>query len=334
MALTCQAQWDFSYGGRLAGSALKAKAVAPILSEGKAWGAAVSAYHVSMGVEPDEAGRAAVAALDASLEKDADRQREHGVHDQEQHAAMRQRLLSILLHYIWTCDDFTLEPTGQERELVVAIPSRSGKHRSNRYRFQGFIDGCRVTGRHPWLIEFKLRRQLTSVQMIQLDRQIRRYAWAWWQLTGIKPMGIEVHERWNQEPKPVRILKATKKHPEGKVSHAKDQLCTADAYLDACAEYDVEVHEDTAAALKARRWQQTVPIIFRDGELEEAGRELVSAAKLIHQLDSGQLWPVRNSKPQNCQGCRFRDICPAPDSELVDALFERVPAKRDRERVT
>lgn len=331
MALTCQAQWDFAYGGHLAGSALESKTIAPILSEGRAWGAAVAAYHVSLGGGAIEPGRAAITALDASLDADADAQRENGVHDSERHDEMRKHLLKLLLHYIWECEDFTLDPSGIERELLVPIPSRSGKGYSNRYWFQGYIDGKRDVNGNPWLVEFKLRKQLTPVQLIQLDRQIRRYAWAWWRSTGIKPMGIEVHERWNEEPKPPRILKATKKHPEGKVSHAKDQLTTAESYIDTCSEYDIEPHEDTVAALRARRWQQTVPILFRDGELEEAGRELVSAAKLIHDLDTGKLWPVRNSRPQNCRGCRFREICPAPDSELVEALFARVPAKRDRE---
>lgn len=329
MALTCQAQWDFAYGGHLAGSSLKQKAVAPRLSEGRAWGAAVAAYHsIFGGSNSEEAGRAAVTALDESLEKDADRMRDLGVFRQEAHDESRKHLLKMLLHYIWEVEDFTLDRSGLERELLVPIPSRSGKGKSNRYYFQGFIDGLKEGT--DWLVEFKLRDTLTSVQLIQLDRQIRRYAWAWWQITGIKPLGVEVHERLNEAPKLPRINKATKKHPEGVVSHAKDQLCTADAYLDACAEYEQEPDDDTVAALKGRRWQQVVPIMFRDGELEEAGRELVSAAKLIHQLDTGQLWPVRNAKPQNCRGCRFKEICPAPDNELVDVLFERTVPKRER----
>jgi hypothetical protein len=331
MALTCQAQWDFAYGGHLAGTALKQKDVAPILSEGRAWGAAVAAYHVAQGVEPADAGNAALLALNNSLEEDANRQREFGVFIQKSHDDKALRLKQMLLHYIWEVDDFTLDPMGVERELLTPIPSRTGRRHSNRYVFQGFIDGTKKGDTlRPWLVEFKLRYQLTPVELIQLDRQIRRYSWAWWQVTGIRPIGIEVHERWNEVPKNPRINKATKKHPEGVVSHAKDQLTTADAYLDVCAEYDQEPDDDTVAALKARRWQQVVPIMFRDGELEEAGAELVSAAKLIRDLDSGDFWPIRNAKPQNCRGCRFKSICPSPDNELVDVLFERVPAKRDR----
>lgn len=44
-ALSCWARWDFTYGGRLAGSTLKPRRVAAILSEGRAWGAAVAAWH-------------------------------------------------------------------------------------------------------------------------------------------------------------------------------------------------------------------------------------------------------------------------------------------------
>ena len=48
--------------------------------------------------------------------------------------------------------------------------------------------------------------------------------------------------------------------------------------------------------------------------------------------DAGQLAPVRNPNERNCRGCRFRAICDDPwDTELVDALYERVRPKRDRE---
>ena len=59
----------------------------------------------------------------------------------------------------------------------------------------------------------------------------------------------------------------------------------------------------------------------------------MSAACLIRDLDSGERIPIRNVRPQNCRSCAFREICPAPDSELVDAWFERVPPKRDRETI-
>jgi len=247
---------------------------------------------------------------------------------------MYQRLLQMLLHYIHTCTDWVAEKV-VEHELLVALPSRSGQRSSNRYKLLAYVDAIRIIDGHPWLIEFKLRKQLTAVEFVQLDRQIRRYAWAWWKATGIKPRGVEVHERWNEAPKEPRMVKGRKK-VDGEYpmipSHAKDQLTTVESYERSCSEHMVEPEPETVAALRNRRWQQIVPIMFRDGELEEAGRELVSAGKLIRDLDNGHLFPVRNAKPQNCRGCSFREICPAPDNALVEQLFERVPAKRDREK--
>jgi hypothetical protein len=328
--MTCQAQWDFTYGGHLAGSALKSKRVAPIHSGGRAWGAAVAAYHSTRPPE-HRPGVVALRALDEALEKDAERQRVFGVHDQEQHDRLREHLLRMLAHYIDTTERWQADPI-LERELIVSIPSRTGNRASSRYKLLSYLDATRQINDLPWLVEFKLRATLTSAEFVQLDRQIRRYAWAWWRHTGIKPAGVEVHERLNEAPKPPRMVQNRKKGgPPYVPSHAKDQLCTAEAYKATCEEHDVEMVQETYDALARRKWQQVVPIMFRDGELEEAGQEMVSAAKLIRDLDSGELFPVRNSKPQNCRGCAFREICPAPDGGLVDALFERTEPKRFRE---
>lgn len=330
-ALRCMAQWDFSYGGHLAGTALKAKRVVPILSEGRAWGAAVAAYHSTLHMGHPACNRAAMTALDDSLNADADRQREFGVHDPPAHDELRARLLRILGHYIDTAEPFELDPV-LERQLFVPIPSRSGERPSSRYRLQSYLDGTRDIDGRPWLVEFKLRNTLTSVELIALSRQIRWYAWAYWQESGVKVAGVEVHERWNEVPKPARLVQGKRKGQERVPSHAKDQVTTVGKYLDLCGEFGVEPNPDTLAALRRRRWQQRVPIMFRDGELEEAGRELVSAAKLIRDLDSGELMPLRNAIRSNCSGCSFREICPNPDSELVDDLFERVEPKRLRAR--
>lgn len=328
-AMTCQAQWDFAYGGHLAGDALKPKRTAPRLQGGRAWGAAVAAYHADSG---QMAGEAAVASLDKSLDDDAQRMKDFGFYDEEAHRELRVHLLGMLTHYIMTCDDFKLDPI-LERRVMAPIPSRTGKRVSSRYSFLGYLDGTKEVDGRTWVVEFKLRDTLTSVEFIQLDRQIRRYAWAWWRMTGIKPAGVEVHERLNSAPKQPRMVKSRKK-VDGEYplvpSHARDQLCTADAYKSVCEEHDVDITPETYEALKARQWQNMVPIMFRDGELEEAGQELVTAGKLIRDLDNGELFPVRNSKPQNCRGCSFREICPTPDSALVDMNYERRVPKRHR----
>lgn len=321
-ALDCFARWDFAYGGRLAGSALKAKRVAPILSEGRAWGAAAAAWHT--GTAND-----ALRALAESLERDAKRQREHGVHVQSEHDEIRERLTRMLLHYASIAEPVRMDAV-VERELNVPIPSRTGVRPSSRYRLLCYVDATRRESGRTWLVEFKLRGQLSTVQQIQLERQIRWYAWAYWRTTGDRPAGVETVERWNEVPKPPRLVKTGRRDGSLRPSHAVDQLTTAESYRSVCTEYGVAPEPDTVAALEQRRWQQRVPIILRDGELEEVGRELVSAARLIGQLDSGALWPVRNAKPRNCNGCGFRDICAAPDPDLVDALYERTLPKRER----
>lgn len=318
-ALDCQAAWDFAYGGHLAGSALRPKQVAPLLSEGRAFGAAAAAYHVT------GEGQAAMDAMDESLEADADRQREFGVHDQDSHDEMRLRLLVLLSHYIENAEPIEMEPI-TERRLLVPIPSRSGGRASSRYRLICYIDATTTDESGTWLVEFKLRRRLSSVEQIARQRQLRWYAWAYERETGEAVVGVKTIERWNEVPKQPRVLKS------GKPSHAKDQLCTAEAYRAVCGELEGDPDPETVEALERRRWQQVVPVIFTQTELSAAGDELVSAGRLIHLLDSGGLTPLRNVKQSNCAGCAFRDICPEPENAvLVDSLYERKPPKRYRE---
>lgn len=321
-ALDCLARHDFRYGEQLAGSSLKEKAVVPRLSEGRAWGAAAAAFHTH--AEQLTAGQAAIEAMDASLAEDIEKQLAEGVYDEEAHTAMRTGLLEMLIDYIDAVEPIWMDPV-VERELLVPIPSRGGVRRSNRYKLHCYLDATSTSddGR-VWIEEFKLRGRLSDVRLIIRSQQIRFYAWAYWQATGIRPAGAYVNEHWRQTPKPPRILK------DGKLSHAKDQLCTHAAYLAACEEYDVEPKAETAEYLRTRQWEQRVPVVFRDEELEEVGRTLVSAAKLIHQLDVGDLYPIRNAHPANCSGCAFSEICDDPRSSVVGTLFERRPPKRLR----
>lgn len=316
--LTCQAKHDFRYGDFLAGSSLREKAVVPLLSGGRAWGAAVAAWHVH--ANDEDAGAQAILALDASLEWDADRQREHGVHDQESHDELRMDLLAILGHYVTSAPHVLMDKV-VERELSVSLPSRSGKRASNRFRMLAFVDATESTDEGVWLDEFKLRGQLSPAKLIVSGRQIRWYAWAYERQYGERVLGVYVNERLRQAPKPARVLKS------GKPSHAVNQLCTPEAYEALCLETQEEPKQTTVDALAARDWQRRTPVIFREEELEEAGRELVSAAHQIALFDTGKLEPVRNVSRMTCSHCSFQEICPAPDPALVDALFERLPAK-------
>lgn len=322
-ALDCQAAWDFGYGGHLAGDALKPRATAPRLREGRAWGRAVAAWHEHAVATDAFQLAGATDALEAALNEDATEQREAGVYMEDEHKALTVRLGKMLAHYHVTAEPVQLDRL--EHELTVGVPSRTGARKSSRYRFEAYLDGVHVDEQgRTWLVEFKLRTRLSSLEQIVKSRQIRWYAWAYRELYGVEPAGVLVDERWNEVPKPARELTS------GKPSHAKDQLTTVDRYRALCEEKGEDPKPEVIEALESRRWQARHPVIFRPGELDEAGLQLVSAAKLIQQLDSGGLYPIRNPGPQRCPGCVFREICNEPDSDLVDAYFRRVPAKRDR----
>jgi len=314
--LDCPARWDFAYGKQLAGSALQPKQTPTLLSEGKAWGAAVAALHAD-GYE------AAFHALDDELEVDAREQEGLGVFSHELYEATREKLLTCLEQYAEETEIMVLEQL--EREFLVPLPSRSGKGKSNRYQLRAFFDGIHTdpAGR-IFLVEFKLRKTLSSFEMVANNRQIRRYAWAYRQETGEDVAGVIVDERLNAVPKPPRLLKS------GKVSEAKDKLTTSILYKAACEDIGQEINPEVVEALDARVWQQRHTVFFTDSEIEEAGKELVSLGQRVQALDSGREYPTRNSKPQLCNGCRFKDICNNPgDTDVVDALYRRVPAKRD-----
>jgi hypothetical protein len=357
MLLTCQAQWDFNYGGYLAGTALRSKETPIILREGRAWGRAVAAFHAA---EEDRLD-AAIEVLVHALEEDAKQQREAGFYDAEVHLRTATKLRGVLEQYAEEAVPLPLERL--EHELFVPLPSRSGSGDSNRYRLQVLFDGIHVDSEgRTWLVEFKLRNELSALELIANSRQIRYYAWAWERETGQPVTGVIVDERLNAMPKPARWVKPKKKD-EGieltfeaakalgapasekelqfggpvrrTVSHAKDQLTTPENYLEACERAGVDPDEETHEQIAARRWSQREPVFLTPTEIEESGNELVSLGRQIALIDSGQIYPVRNVKPQNCRGCRFREICNEPnDTELVDALFKRVPAKRDREELS
>lgn len=314
----CSARHAFAYTGALTGGdALSAKDTPILLREGRIWGMAVAALH-------GEGREAAFAKLDQALEEDCKEQEEAGVFDHDVYELVRNKLWTILEQYADEAEIIKLDRL--EHEILVPLPSRSGKGASNRYSFLSYFDGLHTdpSGR-TWLVEFKLRKSLSSYEQIANSRQIRRYAWAYRKDTGEDVAGVIVDERLNGIPKPARVLKS------GGVSHAKDQMTTVRLYRDACHKADEEPRDEVIEAIGAREWQKRHTVFLTDAEIEEAGKELVSLGQQVQLYDSGQLYPTRNVKPQNCNGCRFKDICPHPeDTDLVDALFNKVPPKSQR----
>lgn len=316
-ALDCQARHAFAYTGQLTnGDALKPKTTHVLLRQGRAWGAAVAALH-EMGAEH------ARVALTAHLSLASAEQIQAGLFDEAAHRELVTHLNDLLEHYIQTAEPLPINRL--EHEIQVAAPARSGTRASTRYRYQAFFDGAHIdSAGRTWIVEFKLRKQLSSLEQIVLSRQTRWYAWAYQATTGKQVAGVVVDERLNQAPSPVKVNK------DGTPS--KVQSCRLDDYIAAWQELGREPDEEIVAKLAARQWHSRHVVIFRPGELQEAGLQIASAANLINQLDTGALFPVRNPSRMRCPGCAYRDICPNPgDTVLVDALFNRVPAKRDKE---
>lgn len=315
--LDCQFKHAFAYTGRLTGDALKPKSTAPQLREGAAWGAAVAAWHANFDKDPSEAHAHAMAAMEIRLSLDAARQQEHGTYDPDEHTRLATHLHTMLQDYVAHAEPIAL--TRPEHKLEVAIPSRTGKRASNRYVLEAFVDGVHTdSAGRDWIVEFKLRKQLQPFELIARDRQVRWYAWAWREVTGRPVAGVIVDQRLNAEPAELRLNKNG--------APSKVQSCRPDVY-----EQTDEPDAEVLAKLRAKEWERRDPLILTDAELEEAGRQLASVGSLIHQLDAGQLYPIRNPSPMRCPGCAFRDICVSPgDTELVDALYERRPAKRER----
>lgn len=334
--LDCEARHAFSYTGHLTGGmVLKAKALHANLRRGRAWGRGVAAFHQADPKLPLNV-RYAIALRDmhAALDEDAGRMRKHGFYDQAEHHDLAAWLEQILWHYASTTAPMQL--SDPEHELLVPIPSRSGTGRvSNRYVFHGFLDGLSpAPGGRMFIVEYKQRDRLSDYAQVVLNRQYRRYAWAAERALDVQIAGVVVDERLNEIPKPPRWVKGKKKSdPERVPSHAKDQLTTPDAYREICEEAGIWPEPETVVVLGQRRWQiRHPPVMFTRFEIAEAGRELVSAAQLIAELDNGRRYPIRNAYPMRCNGCPFNAICPNPgDRELVDLSFERKPPKRDRE---
>jgi CRISPR/Cas system-associated exonuclease Cas4 (RecB family) len=316
--LDCERRGDFAYYGHiLGGHTLRKRNPAVTLRRGRAWGRAVAAWQET----GDEA--AAYLALSQAVEDDAQEQRGAGVYSDDEHRELLAHLTSILRHYM-TAERLPLERA--EMELRVPLPSRTGVRASNRYAFQGFVDGLTREFRLPglWVVENKLRDRLSTHEQVCASRQIRWYAWAAEQQLDEPVQGVIVEERLNASPKPVRILKS------GKPSHDKTQLTTAGMYLAACQEHDERVNEETRQALLARDWQKRHPVFLRREEIAEAGRELISAGSRIAEMDGGHRWPIANRSPFTCPRCAFRDICDSPEGDLTDFEFELTEPKRLR----
>lgn len=319
-ALDCQASWDFAYGRTLAGSSLKPKTVKPFMDDGSVWGRMLAAWHDVSATH----GRF-VAASDEMYRGLGDMRKERrkvGLPPDEADAHDRLlRLHAILEHH--HANPGELRPFARiadvERRLIVPVP-RPGPA---GWALELYIDLVAVDEYGtPGIVENKLRGSVTRSGDLVVSRQVVWYAWAWREVYGTTPVVI-VDERVNGAPS------ATVKRNKDE-SLAVVQSCALSVYIDACRLDGVEPLEKTVAALNKKVWAKRHTIHLGEDELDDAGREVASAALLIVDLEAGR-WPIRNKERSRCGGCFYRPICrDTGDVELVDALFVRKPAKRDR----
>lgn len=315
----CEQAHDFRYVGQLTGGfALRPRQVTPRMREGTAWGVAVAALHETRELE------AAHVALAQELGRQRTELEQAGALDPEQFEQSSRTLAAAL-------DDYhrhgeLLPDFGQrERRFAVRAPAvtRQGG-RSNAYGYLCFVDGVCVDDHgDPWIVEFKWRGRLDPLEWVHRSPQL---AWAVWAAreTGLPVVGVVLDERLAEAPAPVALNK------DG--SPSARQRCRVDTYLDACAQTGTTPNPKTVDQLRQRVWQRRAWIRYTAAELEFAEQALAGLATRVGQLDRGQITPVRNASPYTCPGCLFREICMTPhDHELLDALFDRVEPKRQRE---
>lgn len=336
---TCEAAHAFKYTGVLSdGDTLSPKHALPDrLREGSAFGAAMAVLHAGPPT-PDTLARARGEAT-MYLEEHQENWTQEELRD------VAVKLDRIVRHYAATADLFHV--ADPETRLEVALPSRvtlaGGKTRkSTRYGFEGYLDGIHTAANGGvWIVDYKLRDSLSDFDAVANDRQWRRYAWAWREIHGVSPAGIKVVERKNGYPEPEAEVK---RNANGRLS--KIQACTPDTYRRAfwadkesglaekllpTAEEATEILEKLRERHDPKHWQRVHTIILRESEIDEAGRELASAANRVGQLERGDLYPLRTVSRSTCGGCDFRDACAEPgDRPVVDAFYTREVPKRLR----
>lgn len=294
------------------------------LRRGSAWGRAVARWH-----ETHDVAAACNAAVE-QLDKDAAEMKAAKVYTgavEEEHGDLADTLLKLVVDYA-SRDASPLNLSHAEHPLDVPVPGVPDM------RFEGFLDGLHTDDDGGvWIVEYKLRENLTDAGSVVMGRQFRWYAWACRELFDVAPLGVIVDERLAETPGPVVLNKADK---DGRRAPRKGQAqCSAEDYLAACEAAGVDPDGDTHARLLSKRWQRRHVVEFLPFELDEAGAEVASAARQIAAFDANRVRPIRNPHRSRCTSCDYRDICPDPDGsrDIIRALFEVKPPKRERATV-
>jgi hypothetical protein len=310
--LGCSLAWDFAYGGTLTGHTLQPLIPHYYLRRGKAWGGAWQAWH-----ETGDLGLARL-VLHRSLEMDAEEQMAAGQYDEAEHIELEALLFSCIEHYAHHA--LPLELSSPERRLVVPIP---GVDASLDMRLDGVAindDGLKVP------VEAKLRKSLSSFGDVLRWRQPRWYAWGIRETYDVDVRGFIIDERLAETPPEDAPVKINKGREVSKV-----QSCTPLVYRSTCTLLgetpDPEVLERLEKKHDPTRYHARHVISFTPDELDEAGREIKSAAEMIIRYDHRWYYPMRNPS-YRCNSCAFREVCLDPkDVEVNAALYRLGPPK-------
>lgn len=281
--LDCQFKHGFAYGGL--GEPIRAKSRPEYLADGSSWGSAIALLHT-------EGFNAAYDSLAALPEGEN-----------------REKLIQLLSSYTNKYEPLNLIETEKELTVHLARPDND----LLGWYYVGHLDGVhKDSDGFLWIVEYKLRTTLYSLEQISFMRQIKWYAWAWIKQFKTMPRGIIVDETLNQLPKPIRFNK------NGSVSAV--QSCTAEEYVDACLKHHTPVNENTLQKLQEKQWHARHKIFFSERELAEVPEELDRVASLLRHYDSGALRPVRNTTAR-CARCEYKLICPDPNNSLLREEF-------------
>jgi len=280
-AHSCQLKWSFRYG-----RGLKPLTTAYRLRRGRGWGIAVADYHRCFDqIDPLAMARNTLteALADEWKKTFPDGAFQHVPMEAEVEAReLHAELDALLVHYA----KFQ-PPLGAhdlERKYLVGVPGLRGAETGRAARLDVRIDLMQRDEHGLWLVEHKLREDLTPFKLITRSRQWRWYAYAHKRAGGEPIVGVIVDERRAVLPSEPMLLK------NGSVSRDKAKRVDPDEYLAACRDAGHEPDEEALAAYRARIWQERHHIFLSDLELVEAGRQIASSARLITCRLSDKNW--------------------------------------------
>lgn len=295
--LDCTAKWDFMYGEQLAGSSLTPKTTAALLNSGSLWDVTVKTYN-KQGLEAALKELHAVAPANTA-------------EDQQEF----EKMTALIRRYAHTnpmMGTVSIEPYDVPVSPILNLTIRPD-------------DVYVPLGDGIWYVEYKLRKSLTSIEYLQRDFQTKLYVWGARKI-GHPVLGVIMDETLNEMPAEVRY------NNDGRPS--KTQTCSADDYRKGCISGGYVPDPMVLKKLETRKVHQRVPIYYESFDLDDIEDTINAAYSHITYLERGIIRPTRIRYPMMCRLCTFNSICEHPEPDAVDFLYDRKPAKKDRNEVS